>query len=256
VAPPRIIINAVEGWGKTTAAANIPGVALLMANSETGYHVLRNAGLVPQIDTAESETWTQTIATVEAMISGPKTHDALALDALNGFERQCQEHVCHTQFDDNWGEKGFGSYQKGYELSAIEFVKLLARLDALRSKHNMMIVLLSHCKIRPFKNPEGPDYDRYACNVHDKLWDIAKQWADAVFFGNFLTVLSDSKDAAKKKAKMIGGDDRIMYTVRSAAYDAKNRLGMNAEISIPNNPELVWPAIAEAMKGHRNGTTE
>lgn len=244
--PPRIVLNAVEGWGKTTAGSQCPKPAILQADSETGYQMLLQAGLVERIDCATSTSWPQTLATLDAMIAAPKAHNSLVLDALNGFERQCQQYVCAESFKGDWGEKGFGGYQRGFELTSIEWIKLLARLDLLRSTHKMMILLLSHCKIRPFKNPEGPDFDRYASNVHEKVWDATKQWADAVLFGNFFTAVA-SDDPKQRKGKGKGGDQRVLYAVRSAAYDAKNRMGMEAILEIPDDYTQVWATIETAM---------
>lgn len=247
--PPRIIINAVEGWGKTSLGSFAPKPAILMTNDETGYFVLRESGLVPEVATAVTSAWPETLATLDALAIADKGPETLVLDAMTGFERLCQRHVCATQFkrtsdgELDWGEKGFGSYAKGYELTSIEWVNLLAKLDMVRAAHKCTIILLSHCKIRPFKNPEGPDFDRYASNVHEKIWDTTKQWADAVLFGNFLTAVSD-----EKKRKAVGGDTRVLYATRSAAYDAKNRYGMESIIQMPNDHSQMWNAVATAMK--------
>ncbi|HUW30151.1 MAG TPA: hypothetical protein VM223_00910, partial [Planctomycetota bacterium] len=55
--PPRIVLNAVEGWGKTSTAAFSPKPAILMAAGETGYQTLLGAGLVPEVDTAFANSW-------------------------------------------------------------------------------------------------------------------------------------------------------------------------------------------------------
>ena len=44
---PRIVLNAVEGFGKTSTAVQAPGAAIIMARGETGYATLLNAGRVP-----------------------------------------------------------------------------------------------------------------------------------------------------------------------------------------------------------------
>lgn len=212
-----------------------------MAGGETGYYVLRDNNLAPDVDAAVSHSWSQTLATLDAIITAPAGPKTLALDALTGFERQCQEYVCTKHFNNEWGDRGFGSYAKGFEMTAGEWIQLLAKLDQVRAKHGSLILLLSHCKIRPFKNPEGPDYDRYASNVHEKVWDATKQWADAVLFGNFYTTTLESD--AKKKSKAVGGDTRMLYTSRTAAYDAKNRYGMDALIELPSDPSAMWSTI-------------
>lgn len=243
---PRIVLNCVEGWGKSTCGAQADNPLYLMASIETGYELLLQSGLVPEVSRAVSGSWPDTLATLDEVAASGKQHATIVLDALNGFERQAQEHVCATVFDGDWGERGFAAYAKGYELTAGEWVKLLARLDAIRAK-GTTIILLAHCKIRPFKNPEGPDYDRYASNLHEKVWDMTKQWADLVGFGNFYTTVESDKGTKQRKGKAVGGDTRVLYTVRSAAYDAKNRFGMDAMIQMPDDYTKMWETIKNAM---------
>lgn len=242
---PKIVLYAVEGWGKTTCGAYSQNPAILMASNETGYLTLLQNGLAPDVDRAVSDTWPQTLATVDAMLADSQGHQTLVVDALTGFERQCQEFVCHTHFGGDWGEKGFASYGRGYDMAAGEWLKFLARLEQLRNRCNMTIVLLSHCKIKSFKNPEGPDYDRYTSNLHEKVWDATKQWASTVLFGNFLVATLETD--AKKKSKAVGGVDRAIYPTRTAAYDAKNQFGLVDPIQLPDDPSQSWSTIWKAL---------
>ena len=112
--PPRIVLNAVEGRGKSSWAAFAPEPAILMAQGETGYETLLGVGLVPQVDAAYVSDWHGLLALLDKMAQVEEPmHKVLALDALGGFERLCHEHVCRRDFGGDWGEKGFSSYQKG-----------------------------------------------------------------------------------------------------------------------------------------------
>jgi len=243
--PPRIVLNAVEGWGKTSCAAYAPALALLMAKGETGYETLLGAGLVPQVDTAYVESWPALLAFVNKMAEVEKpNHKVLAFDALGGFERLCHEHVCSRDFKSVWGEKGFSSYQKGYDLAVTDWLMLLAGLDRLRAR-GVTILMLGHVQIRPFKNPLGEDFDRYVANIHHKTWGVTHKWADAVLFGNFRTVLDTLTPGARPKG--IGGTDRVLYCERRDAYDAKNRYNLPAQLDIPDDPNRIWPTIWDAI---------
>ena len=61
-----------------------------------------------------------------------------------------------------------------------------------------------------------------------------------MLFGKFVTITEKSKTGV---IKGIGGTDRILYTERRDAFDAKNRYGMPAEIDIPNDPAKTWETI-------------
>jgi len=239
--PPRILLNAVEGFGKTTAGAYSPNPVILMARGETGYETLLGSGLVPSVDAARIEDWPGLLELIPTL----DVFKTVNLDAVGGFERLCHEFICDRDFNGDWGEKGFASYQKGYDVSITEWLKLLVALDRLRDK-GVVVVILSHCKVKTFKNPMGADYDRYVSDVHDKTWGVTAKWADAVLFGNFFTVVEtarSSKPEALKKGKGIGGTERVIYTERRDAFDAKNRYGMPEILDIPNEPENVWNTI-------------
>ena len=246
---PRIGINGVEGWGKTTLAAFAPKPAILMSRGETGFVTLRSKQLVPDADCLEVSTWADALAAVESIVN--TDHETLVLDALGGFERLCHEFVCKRDFGGEWGgpsDKGFLSYGKGPDISIAEWLKMLAALDRVRSSRGVAIILLSHAKIKPFKNPLGVDFDRYVADCHEKTWSVTHKWLDASFFANFETITAGGEVGDRpKKGKGLGGDERKIYTVRRDAYDAKNRYGMDAELVMPPDATRMWSTLWEAM---------
>ena len=67
----------------------------------------------------------------------------------------CHQFICTRAFDGEWGNKGFGSYSKGYEVALPEWTRFLNALDRLRIERKMTILALTHTKVKSFKNPEG-----------------------------------------------------------------------------------------------------
>lgn len=242
--PPRLVINAVEGWGKTTVGAYAPGSVILMAKGETGYLTLLGSKRVPERPAVLIETWDEVLTLLDSLAENDQGAKVIVLDALNGFERLCHQHVCRQDFGGVWGDKGFLSFHKGYEVAVGEWLEMLGRLDVLHGK-GKAILFLSHSTIRPFGNPEGENFDRYEPDCHRKTWGVTNKWADAVLFGKFVTVL----DKQGAKVKGIGGKARTLCTERSDAYDAKNRYGMAELIEIPNDHTKAWSIIATAIKG-------
>jgi hypothetical protein len=244
----RFLVNAVEGWGKTSTVAFAPKPGIIEIGTETGYETLRNARLAPDVQAANVTAWADLLAIVDEIAgSGIET---LAIDALGGAERLCHEAVCARDFAGQWGDKGFNSYQKGYDIAVTDWLDLLARLDRARES-GVNIVVLSHAKVTTFKNPAGPDYDKYVADCHAKTWAVTHRWADAVLFGKFFTVVEGGTMASGnrpgKKGKGIGGTERILYAEQRDAWDAKNRFGMPAEISIPDDPAQTWATIIGSM---------
>jgi hypothetical protein len=123
----------------------------------------------------------------------------------------------------------------------------------------MSIILLCHTKVKQFKNPMGADYDRFQPDMNDKTWSLSHKWSDVVLFGNFdISVVGRGGNEVSdpsKKGKGMGGKQRMMYTVRDAAYDAKNRLGLAEEISMGSTPAEGWKNFIEEVKKGRGEKT-
>ena len=243
---PRMVINAVPGWGKTSTVAFADGAAIVMAHGETGYETLLGAGLVPAIPTVRIASWGGFLKLLDN-IRDAETPPCklLAIDEISGIERLCHEYICFKHFNGNWDEKGFTSFQKGFDIAVPEWVAMLERLDAIHER-GIPVVLLGHVQIRTFKNPVAEDYDRWVSNVHHKTWSVTHRWADVVLFGNFVSVV-DKDNPKAKKGKGIGGTERVLYCEYRDAYDAKNRYGMSGEIAIPNDPSKTWATIWNAI---------
>lgn len=222
---------------------------ILMAKGESGYTTLFNHNRVPSRPQVTLNNWLEVLAQIETLIQNPEDIKLVALDALGGYERLCHEYVCDTHFDGDWGKGGFLAYQNGFDIAISEWLKLLAALERLRFGSTAIDVLfLGHAKVQPFKNPMGADFDRYACDCHHKTWGVTHHWADAVLFGMFPNVVVTAKPD-DKKGKGIGGTQRVLYTERRDAFDAKNRFGLPKEIDIPNNRTKAWSTLAELLKG-------
>lgn len=249
--PNRYILHAVEGWGKTSLGAYAPKPLFLQTKGETGLETLIDAGQLPEVPHfPEIQDWNTLLGCIDTLIEDPHEYRTLALDTLNGAERLCHEHVCKMHFANDWTDKGFMGYMRGFEVSLADWREFLSRLDRLRAERRMTIMLLCHTKVGTFKNPEGPDYDRYQPDCNAKTWALTAKWADVVLFGNF-EVTVDTEKANARKGKGKGGQQRMMYCERHASYDAKNRIGLPPEIEMGSNPAEGWQAFISAVKAGR-----
>jgi hypothetical protein len=245
--PNRCVFHGVEGVGKTSFACCAPKPIVLMTRGETGLETLIDSGQVPGTPHfPELKTWEDLLAAVEVLTRQPHDYRTLVIDALNGAERICHEHVCRRDFDGRWGRDGFTAYMTGYEVAVADWRQLLEALDRLRAARRMSILALAHAKITTFKNPEGGDYDRYTVDLHAKTWSVTHKWADMVLFGNFVAHVDAKKNDARGKAR--GGSRRVIYTTRTAAYDAKNRHGLPEQIDAGASAAEAWANFAAALQ--------
>src|SRR5262249_14995615 len=147
------------------------------------------------------------------------------------------------------GRDGFTAYMTGYDVALAEWRLLIDALDRLRSSRRMSILALAHSRITTFKNPEGSDYDRYTVDLHHKTWSLTHKWADLVLFANFVAHIDSRKGEEKGKAK--GGSRRVIFTTRTAAYDAKNRHGLPEQIEAGHSASEAWANFAAALRASK-----
>lgn len=243
--PNRVVFHGVEGLGKTSFAAQAPAPIFLMARGETGLETLIDANQLPETPHfPELQDWRSTLESLEALRTQEHPYKTIVLDTMNGFERLCHEFICDTHFGGDWGEKGFSGYMRGYEVALPEWRSFLSLLDRIREERRCSILCLAHTKVKTFKNPEGPDYDRYTVDMHDKTWGLTHKWADMVLFGTFYTTVE--KEGGRSKGK--GGQQRVAYTTRHASYDAKHRHGLPEEIDLGDSPAEAWSNFVKALK--------
>jgi hypothetical protein len=231
--------------------ASAPNPLFLMARGETGLETLIDSGQIRETaHFPEIKDWMTALNCLNWVMNEPHNHKTLVADAGNGFERLCHEHVCQRDFKGDWGKAGFSSYQAGYEVALADWRLFLSKLDAIREARRMAIILICHHKIAQFRNPEGSDYDRYTVDMHQKTWSLTAKWADIVLFMNYYTVVDKNDGRAKGK----GGVRRVMYTERSASWDAKNRHGLPPEIEMGTSGKDAWDNFIAALKAAKAKT--
>ncbi len=256
--PSSIVMYGPTGIGKTSFGAATIKPVFLIDEQEDGVNTLKASRLIaeeiPVLPAAKA--WADVMGQIEELAFEPHDYKTLVIDTIGGLERLCHTFVCSRDFRGDWGEKGFSSYQRGYDIALPEWRKLLAGLDKLRNERGMMIVALSHSLIRPFKNPAAEDYDRYTVDMHHKTWAATSKWADMILFANYFVAIDKGK-SNRERAKGKGGQERILHTEYEAAFDAKNRHGLPTEISMGNSGHEAWnnlvTAILSARKEKENG---
>jgi hypothetical protein len=251
--PSRLVIYGTEGIGKSSFGAAAPKPVFVLTQNETGLLTLLDAGRVPPTPHfPEIMTWSELLDAIGVL--NDQTHDfkTLVVDTLNGAERLCHQHVCRRDYGGRWGRDGFTSFNQGFEVALADWQEFLQRLDRLRATKRMGIIALAHSRIATYRNPEGADYDRFVPDLHAKTWALTHKWSDAVLFLNYETYVDSDRADLKGKGK--GGSRRKLYTQRTAAFDAKNRHGLPAEIDGGRSAAEVWLNLATAMKVAKTAT--
>ena len=205
----RLLIYGVGGVGKTTFAAESPSPIFIDTQDGSG-----------RLDVARFPrpgSWGDVLAAVNALTVEAHEYKTLVLDLLDDLESMAWDHMCAR--DGQSSVEGYG-YGKGYKVALVEWRTLIAGLERLRAAKGMGIIFVAHAGIKSFKNPEGEDYDRYGLQLHEGAAGLIRGWCDTVLFARHETAI---KIDQKKRVRGISTGARVIQTVETAAYYAKNR---------------------------------
>lgn len=226
--PLKIVLYGVEGIGKSTFGASSPNPVFLGAEDGTAH-----------LDVARFPK-PESLADVYDAIRELTVHEhdfkTLVVDTLDWLEPIIWAHLCQRDQKKDIEEYGFG---KGYTAAIDEWRKVLAALERLRFAKKMHVILLAHSWVKPFKNPTGDDYDRYELKLNAKASGLLKEWADDVLFAKHEEYAK--KDERTKRVRGVSTGARLIYTQRTAAWDAKNRH------SLPEELPLAWEEYINAV---------
>ncbi|MGN0776034.1 MAG: ATP-binding protein [Candidatus Ventricola sp.] len=239
----KFLVYGPEGIGKSTFASRFPAPIFIDTEGSTEHMD------VVRVDPAP-KSWTELLEVVRQMAT-PQYRDGyqtLVLDTADWAEKLCSKHLCDAR-----GYKGiedFG-YGKGYTYLEEEFGRLLNLLtDVINAGNN--VVITAHAAMRKFEQPdEQGAYDRWELKLQKKTAPLVKEWADAVLFANYKTIVVnvDGQGAAKGKNKVQGGR-RVMYTSHHPCWDAKNRFDLADEIPFD------YEQIAHIVPERKENSTE
>lgn len=241
----RYLFYGPEGVGKSSLLANVPGILLFdieggSDNIDVARYMFRDepGGHVPR-------SYDDVTAGIEDMVATPgHGFEAIGIDTADALEALIHAHVCKVHGHESIEGFGFG---KGYNVALDEGRRFIALLDRLRAT-GVSVVLSAHSFVKTFKNPEGEDYDRYQLRMHEKLAGLFKDQCDVVGFVTFEGGGSKLKGDKSQGARARGWSTgrRIVHLAREAAWDAKSRLALPAEVAL--TAQEPWKPFADASK--------
>jgi len=205
-------------------------------------------------DEFKPRDYNQVVAMVDDLIAHPgHGQQALAIDTADALEALIHQHLCTTHKVSSI-EKVGGGFGKGYRAAVEELRRFLSKLDLVRAQ-GVAIILIAHSVTSTFKNPEGPDYDRFQLKVNDtKSASFAgqlKEWCEIVGFIHFEGG-AKKLDEDDKRARGWSSNRRMVQLERAAAWDAKCRLTVPMEMKFELDPVHPWAPFGDAIDRQRN----
>lgn len=215
----KLVIYGQEGVGKTSLAAQLPGAVFLDCEGSTSKMNVRRL--------PKPTSWEMLQQEVDFVLESHvlRQYQTLCIDTFDWAERLAITQLC-SKHQVN-GIEGF-DYGKGWEYEAEEIGRFLDKTERL-IQAGINVALLCHAITRKTSLPEiNSDFDHWELKLGNKTTNkiapLLKEWSDITLFLAFQTHVIATDDKGKKhKATAC---NRVMYTTKTAWWDAKNRFGL------------------------------
>ena len=174
----KVVLYGTEGVGKSTFASKFPAPVFIDIEDST-----------KELDVARFDkptSWTMLLEQVRYVIAHPDCCKTLVIDTADWAEQLEIAELCASK---GWKGLEDAGYGKGYQYSAEEFGKLLNLLSEVTYK-GVHVVMTAHAWLRKVELPdEIGSYDHWEMKTSKKVAPLIREWADAVFFANYKTIV-------------------------------------------------------------------
>lgn len=226
--PQKVCIYGPEGIGKTLLAAQFPNPLFIDTEGGTeGYDVARAQA---------PASWTALKGLLRD-VAAERPCGTLVLDTADWAERLLCAELCAQH---KWDSMETLSFGKCWQFALEEFGRMLDLLTDVRDA-GMNVVVTAHAMVSKFEQPdEAASYDRWTMKMYKKDAALLKEWADALLFVNYKTVVEMVGEGFMAKGKARGAK-RTIFCTHQATWDAKNRWGLPDEV--PLGYEAIAPHV-------------
>lgn len=222
----RVVLYGVEGIGKTTLASKCPDPLFIDTEGGTAFMDVKRIDGV--------NTWNDLVKTVNEVAETPGVCKTLVIDTADWAEQALLINILEEK-DVKSIEEVNGGYGKGYVYMGEKFTDLLKACDRVIAA-GINVMFTAHAQMRKQELPdEMGAFDRWELKLSKRCSPLLKEWADAVLFCNYKTIVVETKEKTKKGT----GGRRVIYTCHKPAFDAKNRHGL------PDEMDMTYENIAK-----------
>ncbi len=225
---PRIMVYGVEGIGKSTFGAGAPNPIYILTEDGLGSLNVDHFPL--------ATSFADVMDAIASLYKENHAFETVVIDSLDWLEA-----IIQREIEQKYDAKDL-AYGKGSLIAAERWREILDGLNALRNDKGMAVILIAHTTIKRFDSPEVEPYDRYQPKLQERSNAVVREWADAVLFANYRTIVKkDDVGFNQTNNRGISTGERLLFTSERPAYMAKNRYNM------PESIPLSWDAFAEAI---------
>jgi len=228
MAAPRVMVYGVEGIGKSTFGAGAPNPVYILTEDGLGSLNVDHFPL--------ATSFQDVMDAISTLYKDNHAFETVVIDSLDWLEA-----IIQREIEQKYDAKDL-AYGKGALIAAERWREILDGLNALRNDKGMIVILIAHTTIKRFDSPEVEPFDRYQPKLQERSNAVVREWADAVLFANYRTIVKkDDVGFNQTNNRGISTGERLLFTSERPAYMAKNRYNM------PESIPLSWDAFAEAI---------
>ena len=221
----RVVIYGPEGIGKSTLAANNMPAPLFLDTEDGTCQLDVDRVPVRSVDDLR-EAMAALLAEAKA---GTCEYKSVVLDTADRLWMMCADYVCA---ENNWKDIEQPGYGKGYAVVAGKFRSLFGGFDKLM-RAGLHVCIVCHAKVDRIVPPDNTEYNKYLIKISapnkqaEQSREYVKEWCDTLLFCHYQIAVD------QEKRRLVGGGNeavRVVSTVPTPAWEAKNRFGLPAEL--------------------------
>ena len=220
----KIVGYGQEGVGKSSLASKFPGAIFIDCEGSTTHMNVRR---LPR-----PTCWEMLCNEITFILENhqKKNYQSVIIDTFDWAERLAIAKICKDNSTNGrimTGIEDFG-YGKGWQYECELIGNFLDMTEHLISA-GINVVILCHAITKKVTLPEElSEYDHWEMKLGNKTTNkiapLLKEWSDMTLFLAFQTNIT-ATDSQGKKHKATS-QKRVMYTTKTAWWDAKNRFGL------------------------------
>ena len=234
---PSICLHGTSGVGKTTFGAGAPNPIFIQTEAGQGLLEINTFNFG---DDGISTSYVEVVEAIDALINQKHNYYSLVIDSIDHLEPLMWAHLCS---ENNWTTIDKAGYGAGYNAAAAEWRVLLKKLNELRKRKKMAIILIAHNQMRKIDEPGQTQIDRWDLKLHQKSASVITETVDCVLYAKH-QVKMRKEDKGFGQTKTIGIDtgERILVCQGGPHVNAKNRY------NLPDEIPLSWEGFEQALQ--------
>lgn len=263
--PPMLTIVGSPGTGKSTLGALFPSPVFIQA--EDGSAVFENweEDAQPTLMPALPKAYKDSVSTIQVLkdqlrelLTADHEFQTLVIDANTSLSKLFEYEIALRDGVDTVADAA-GGFHKGYAVLSQTHADVIFMCETIRKKKNMAIVFLAHQGIEKVKTrpDDASQYNIYSLDMHKDSASLYVSQSDAVMYIKHDEFVmgqeTNKKGQVTRYGRLVQSGDRKIITSgdgMTGYVHAKNRYGMDNEISLPLGTNPLLPFIKHFNQGN------